>query len=171
MQDRRLEVGKTWRDKVTPTKPEDIGERAKLYKGLVEGVTMAHMAFEGMQGGRGTQEMMDAQTAQIRAGRREAVLAGFNLGGFDLVVTDKITRMKEQAAQEAADAKLADEIAQVIADRKGAISGDWGIINQELPGDFQPTLGDVPPNTNWGNHSFSEKDAFGFPSKPVVKGW
>lgn len=172
LQDRRLELGrKTGHNfdaassRMTPTAEGDIGERANLYKGLVEGVAMAHMAFEGMQGGRGTQEMMDAQTAQIRAGRREAVLAGFNLGGFDLVVKDKIARMKEQAAQEAEDARLAEEVAQVIRDRCGAISGDWGIIDAELPGDFQSTLGDVPPNVNFGNHAqpeFSERDAFGF---------
>lgn len=170
LQDRRLEVGKTWRDRVTPTTDADIGERARLYKGLAMNAAMASMALEGMQGGRGTQEMMDAQTAQIRAARREAVIAGWDLGGFDLVVKDKVALLKAKAEED----RLAEEVESVIRERKGAISGDWKIIDAELPGDFQPTLGDVPPNVNWGNHaqpSFSEKDAFGFPSEPVVKGW
>ncbi len=100
LQDRKLELGGK-RSKSTPTKEGDIGQRATLYKGLVEGVVVASMALEGMSGGRATPEMLEATTGQIRAGRREAVIAGFDLGGFDLVVKDKITRLKEQAAEEA----------------------------------------------------------------------
>ncbi len=130
LQSRSLELGGAKRDKSTPTKDSDIGVSAKLYKSLAQGAAMATMALEGMSGGRGTQEMIDAQTAQIRAARGDAVRAGFNLDGFDLVVKDKVAVMKAKAAEEAADA------------------------------DLQPTLGDVPPNINWGNHSFSEKEAF-----------
>lgn len=135
-QDPRLEVKRNWRDSVTPTKDSDIGERARLYKGLAEGAVIAHMALEGMSGGRGTPEMMAAQTAQIRASRREAVLAGFNLGGFDLIVKDKIALMKRKEAERVADMAL---------------------VHAEFPGQFdtddadaQARQGEVPARSDAG---------------------
>ena len=155
LQSRSLELGRKKRDKTTPTTEGDIGQRARLYKGLAEGAAVAHMALEGMSDGRGTPEMVEAQTSTIRAARREAVMAGFNLSGFDLVVQDRIAIIKAKAEED----RLAEEVTQVIVNKKGALSPDWEIINAELPGDFQPTLGDVPPRN----------DAGGF--EPVKRGW
>lgn len=150
MVDPRLEVGrKNWREKVTPTTPDDIGERARLYKGLAGDAAIASMALEGMRGGRGTQEMMDAQTAQIRTIRREAVLAGFNLMGFDLVVKDKIAVLKSKAEED----RLAD------AEKEG----DYQLLRKEFPGVFpepdyehQAFMGEPPvvDIVNFGNHAF-----------------
>ena len=115
---------------------------------------VASWAFEGMQGGRCTQEMIDSRVGQLRAGSREAVLAGFNLDGFDLVVKDKIAMIKKKEAER---------------------EEDWKIINKEFPGQFedadlQASLGDVPANSNWGNHAFSKSaDAGGF--EPTRRGW
>ena len=167
LQDRKLEAN---RNHSTPTKDSDISERARLYKGLAQEAAVASMALEGMRGGRGTQEMVEAQNAQLRGIRHDVVVEKFNLDLFDEVVRNRVKILKDKAEEE----RLTDEVTKVIRDRAGAISGDWGIINAELPGDFQPTLGDVPPNINFGNHaqpSFSEKDAFGFADKPVVRGW
>lgn len=139
LQSRSLELGK---NKSTPTQESDIGARARLYKGLVMNAAIAHMALEGMSGGRGSQEMIEAQTAQIRGARREIVIAGFNLEGFDLIVKDKIALLKEKAREEAEDAEL------------------------------QAKLGEVPPVTdivNFGTHAFKKDDAGGF--EPKRLGW
>lgn len=115
LQDRSLELGRARRDHSTPTKDGDISERARLYKGLVQGAVVASMAYEGMLDGRGTPEMIEEQTAQIRTVRREAVLAGFNLGAFDMVVKDTITLLKRKEAEK---------------------EEDWKLINGEFPGQF-----------------------------------
>lgn len=155
LQDRRLEAGRNWRDGVTPTKPEDIGERARLYKGLAMDAAIASMALEGMSGGRGTAEMVEAQTAQIRGVRREAVLAGFNLGGFDLVVKDKIAVMKAKAEEERLKA-LEKE-------------GDYKLLRGEFPGVFPEP--DSERIDLMGERPVHRNDA-GFPAPKLPRrGW
>ena len=111
---------------------------------------IAHMALEGMTGGRGTPEMVEAQTGQIRAVRREASIAGFNLRGFDLVVKDKIAVMKAKAEEE--------RLAEAQRD------GDYKLLRGEFPGVFpepdyehQAMMGEPP--VNFGNHA--KRDPFG----------
>lgn len=107
MQDSRLEASKrNWRTGVTPTTDSDIRLRARHYMALVDNSVVATMALEGMRDGQGTPEMKATQTAQVRAGRREAVMAGFNLMGFDLVVKDKIEIIKQKAKEDQEDADL-----------------------------------------------------------------
>lgn len=141
-----------WRTKVTSTKDSDIGERARLYKGLAMDAAVAHMALEGMSGGRGTQEMIDAQNAQIRAASREAVLAGFNLRGFEDVVKTHIARIKDKAEEE----RLAE------AEKEG----DYALLRKEFPGVFpepdyehQAMMGEPPvvDIVNFGNHAYNKK--------------
>lgn len=160
LQSRSLELRS---GKSAPTKPEDIGQRARFYKSLAMNAAMASMALEGMSGGRGTQEMMDAQTAQIRATRREAVLSGFNLEGFDLVVKDRIAILKAKAEE--------DRLKELEKE------GDYKLLRAEFPGVFpEPdsehqammgeTIGDI---VNFGTHAFKKDDAGGF--EPVRRGW
>ncbi len=145
------------RDHSTPTSHKDIGERARLYKGLAMDAAVASMALEGMTGGRGTPEMVEAQTGQIRAVRREASIAGFNLRGFDIVVKDKIAVMKAKAEEE----RLAE------AER----DGDYKLLRGEFPGVFpepdyehQAMMGEPPVRP--------VRDAFGFPyDPPQRRGW
>lgn len=137
---------------MTPTKDSDIGAGARLYKGLAMNAAMASMALEGMSGGRGTPEMIAAQTAQIRAARREAVIAGFDLGGFDLVVKDKIKLLKDKAEE----------------DRLKALEkeGDYKLLRKEFPGVFpepdpdgwekQAFMGEPPAVRNIVNFGFRE---------------
>ena len=100
-QDRKLEVG---RDKTTPTKESDITPKARLFKRLVNEAVIPTMALEGMSGGKGTQEMIDAQVGQLRAIKREAVIGGIGMDAFQLRVKMKVDEIKKQ--QELDDAEF-----------------------------------------------------------------
>lgn len=138
LQDRSLEIR---RNHSTSTKDSDISQRARLYKGLAQEAAVASMALEGMQGGRGTPEMVEVQTAQIRAIRHDAVASGFNLQAFDLVVKDKVALLKKKEEEKEAD---------------------WKLINKEFPGQFegwekQAFMGDVPPRNDAGGFKMKRR--------------
>lgn len=125
MTDPRLEVGRPWREKVTPTTDKDIKPGARVYMRLLETAVTHTMALEGCNGD-GTNPFYQQQQEALRTVRDEVRQFGFNQEGFDLVTQEKIRQLKERQKEEAEDA------------------------------DLQSRLGDVPPNTNWGNHSFKK---------------
>lgn len=103
LQDRRLELGG---GKSTPTSDADIGPRARLFMHLVEEAVVPTMALEGMSGGRGTQEMIDAQTAQLRVIRRKAVIGGIGTEALALRVKMRVDEIKEEQRERDEDAEL-----------------------------------------------------------------
>ena len=76
---------------------------------------------------------------------------------FDMRVTDRLIAIHEDRR----DRRRAEKLAEVLAEKRNGIKGDWPIIRTEFPGQFeeadyehQATLGDPPAVdiVNFGNH-------------------
>ncbi len=133
-QDPRLEVGapRNWRTGVKPTTDGDIRPRARIFMRLVDEAVIPTMALEGMRGGKGTQEMVEAQQAHLDKLRHDAIVAGVTVRTFDLRVKLRVEEIKDQAREDEARVKD-DRTAELV----------------------RSTL----TNVNWGNHA--KRDPFG----------
>lgn len=105
-QDPRLELGRTWRDKSTPTKPDDISPRARVFIRLVESAVTYTLALEGTEHSHTPQFREQAQ-AGLAVVRDEARKFGFlpkvpngMSTGFDMVVAEKIRALKAEQEEE-----------------------------------------------------------------------
>ena len=142
MQDPRLEVGKPWHEKVTPTTGKDIGVRAQVYVRLIETAVTHSLIVEGAN--RASTQGFKEQSEEALATVRDEVRAfGFMPELFDEVVKDKIAMLKKKEKEQEEDAEL-----------------------QARLGDVPPVVDIV----NFGNHAFKKADAGGFES-PSRRGW
>lgn len=162
MVDPRLEARvdprtRDWRTKVTPTKEGDIGKPAKVYLRLVETAVTHRLILEGAHSDD-TRPFAEQSREALATVRDEVRKFGYMPDLFEEVVSSRIKALRDQEKEDEEDQRVAEEVARALQARRTAMSGDWGLIHKELPGDFQARLGDVPPNVNFGNHSYKKDD-------------